>query len=179
MHAQPQVWLTQAYQGVFENVLLYLAAKLDALQDADGGTVLDNSLLVWSQECCIETHKSYSIPVVTFGSAGGYFTTGLYCDYRKMGDSASAISPEDIPSYTTYFGVLYSQWLANVLQGMGVPPAEFELWKDANGNVQHGYGTAYVSTMQCCGALVDQSHYQNTASPYFTGASGPLPFIKA
>ena len=77
---QPQAWLTQSYQGVFENVFLYLAAKLDALEDVDGRTVLDNTLMAWSQECCMATHDSYAIPVVTFGGAGGAFNTGLYCD---------------------------------------------------------------------------------------------------
>jgi hypothetical protein len=40
---QQQQWLTQSYQGFFENVFLYLAAKLDSLQDVDGRTVLDNT----------------------------------------------------------------------------------------------------------------------------------------
>lgn len=177
--AQPQAWLTQSYQGVFENVLLYLAAKLDALQDVDGKTVLDNSLLVWSQECCMATHDSYAIPVVTFGGAGGYFKTGLYCDYRKIGESAAAIHPDTqyLPGYTTYPGVLYAQWLANVLQAMGVAPGEFELWKDSAGNVQHGYGTAFLTQDTWTPPYVQ--HYQSTTSPYFTGASGPLPFLKA
>jgi hypothetical protein len=176
---QQQGWLTQSYQGVFEQVFLYLAAKLDSLTDVDGRTVLDNTLMAWSQECCMSTHDSYSIPVVTFGSAGGYFNTGLYCDYRKIGETAAKIQPSTayVPGYTTYLGVLYAQWLANVLQAMGVAPSEFELWTDSSGNVQKGYGTAYL-TDDGWTPPYDQ-HYQSLSSPYFTGASGPLPFLKA
>jgi hypothetical protein len=120
------------------------------------------------------THFSYAIPIVTFGSAGDYFKTGLYCDYRNVGASQASITT--LQPSTTYCGVLYAQWLANVLQAMGVQPAEFELWKDSSGNVQHGYGLPFVCEDYETPAY--QQHYQNTSSPYFTGASGPLPFIK-
>ncbi len=126
---QQQGWLTQSYQSVFEQAFLYLAAKLDQMDDGNGNTVLDNSLLVWSQECCMETHESYGVQVATFGSGAGYFNTGLLCDYRKMGDMASLVSPYDdagmtgasatLKPYTTYTGVLYEQWLATQLQAMG------------------------------------------------------------
>jgi len=182
---QQQGWLTQSYQTVFEQALVYLAAKLDQLDDGNGQTVLDNSLLVWSQECCMETHESYSIQVATFGSGAGYFNTGLLCDYRKNGDAASAISPYNdagmstasavLKPYTTYTGVLYEQWLATQLLSMGVTPSEFELWNDGMGNVQHGYGTPYVGT---AGWVPQIKHYASTSSPYFQIASNPLPFLQ-
>lgn len=170
----PQKWLTQAYQGVFENILVYLAAKLDQLDDGGGHTVLDNSLLVWSQESGMETHASYGVPVVTFGSGAGYFNTGLYCDYRKM-DSAAVIAPID--GYNTYPGLLYQQWLATQLIAMGVTPAEFELWSDAQGKAEHGYGTPYLATE----SWYDwpNKHYKSLDSAYFQMASTPLPFLKA
>jgi hypothetical protein len=176
---QPQAWLIQSYQGVFEQVFVYLAAKLDSLVDVDGRSVLDNTLMVWSQECCMSTHDSYAIPVVTFGSAGGYFKTGIYCDYRNMGETAAQIQPNSqyVPGYSTYLGLLYAQWLANVLQSMGISPSEFELWQDKNGNVQKGYGTAYLTDDTWTPPY--NKHYVGLSSPYFTGASSPLPFLKA
>ena len=36
---------------------------------------------------------------------------------------------------------------------MGLAPSEFELWKDAQGNVQHGYGTPYVASSDTAEAL--------------------------
>ncbi|MCP6756702.1 hypothetical protein NL533_34265, partial [Klebsiella pneumoniae] len=77
---------------VFENVFLYLAQKLDAIDDGNGFSVLDNTLMVWSQECCMASHDSYSIPIVTFGSAAGYFNTGMYVDYRKVGETTAEVT---------------------------------------------------------------------------------------
>ena len=74
----------------------------------------------------METHGSVSIPVVTFGSAAGRLKTGLLCDYRRIGNTASQFDPGAGGKQT--LGLLYSQWLATVLQAMGVPPSEFERW---------------------------------------------------
>jgi hypothetical protein len=175
MDAQPQAWLTQSYQGFFEQVFLYLAAKLDAMDDGMGGTLLDSTLLVWTQESGMETHEAYGVPVVTFGGGGGFFKTGLYCDYRNLTESAAAISPAAPSGYKTYPGLLYSQWLATVLQGMGVPPAQFELWKDGSGNVQKGYGTPYLGTDEKAWSV----HYKSLTSSYYTTASTLLPFLTA
>lgn len=173
---QPQAWLTQSYQAIFENVFLYLAQKLDQLDEGNGTSVLDNTLMVWSQECCMSTHDSYSIPVVTFGSAAGYFNTGLYVDYRNVGESGASVT-NNIAGYSTNLGLLYSQWLANVLQAMGVPRSEFELWKDSQGQTAHGYGTPYLTGEGWEPPYV--KHYGSVTSPYFKTASDPLPFVVA
>jgi hypothetical protein len=174
MGAQPQAWLTQSYQGFFEQVFVYLAAKLDQIDDGMGGSLLDSTLLVWSQESGMETHEAYGIPVVTFGGAAGALKTGLYCDYRNVTETAAAISPEAPAGYKTYPGLLYSQWLATVLQAMGIAPAEFELWKDASGKAQKGYGTPYLGNDEKAWAV----HYKTLTSPYYTTASDFLPFLK-
>src|SRR5215510_1007657 len=95
-------------------------------QLADKQALLDHSLLVWTQESGMETHGSVSVPVVTFGSAAGKMKTGLLCDYRRMGNSGSTYDPGAGGKQT--LGLLYSQWLATVLQTMGVPASEFERW---------------------------------------------------
>jgi hypothetical protein len=178
MDAQPQAWLTQSYQGFFEQVFLYLAAKLDQVDDGMGGSLLDSTLLVWSQESGMETHEAYGIPVVTCGAGAGFFKTGLYCDYRNVGETGGAIAPQSPAGYKTYAGLLYSQWLATVLQGMGIPPSEFELWKDATGTVQKGYGTPYLGSDWTPSAAWT-THYKSLGSPYYTTASTLLPFLKA
>jgi hypothetical protein len=170
---QPQKWLAQSYRGVFEKLFVYLAAKLDALDDGDGKTVLDNTLMGWSQECCMSTHDSFSIPVVTFGGAAGRVKTGRYIDYRKTNETAFRIN-DTLPAQTS-LGVLYGQFLANAMQSMGLTPAEYELWSGANGG--HGYGTPFVAT-ESWGPPY-RSHYTATDSVYFQRASDPLPFFMA
>jgi hypothetical protein len=163
-----QELLKQSYQKFFEGVFLDLAAKLD-IEEAPGMTYLDNSLLVWSQESGMSTHDSVTIPVVTFGSAAGFFKTGQLLDYRRIGNPDSMFDP--MAGGKQYLGLLYNQWLATVLQAMGVPPSEFERWD------HKGYGVPYISAESWTPPY--KKHYQDTSSRYFQMASDILPFLKA
>ncbi|HTQ03661.1 MAG TPA: DUF1552 domain-containing protein [Polyangiaceae bacterium] len=164
----PQQKLVASYQSFFETSFLDMAAQLD-IEEAPGVTYLDNSLLAWTQECGMETHGSVSIPTVTFGSAAGYFNTGLLCDYRRTTDQASEYDPG--AGGKQVLGVLYAQWLGTVLQAMGVPPSEFELWDSK------GYGYPYLGSVSWGPPYTP--HYTSTTSPYFTDASNILPFLAA
>lgn len=165
--SQAQTLLTRAYQTFFSRVLLRIASKLDGMSNGVGGTLLDDTLLVWSQECGVSTHDSFSLPVVTFGSAAGALKTGLYCDYRRNNPASQINVPG---SGTTYLGVLYNQWLATVLQAMGLQRSEFELWG------HKGYGVPFVTQDTY---YPYRAHYGTTSSPYFQAASDPLPHIWA
>lgn len=130
-----QETLRAAHQRFFENVFLDLVTKLDAVEEADGSTLLDSTLVHWNQESGAVTHFSMSQPIVTAGSAGGFFRTGSYLDYRDLN------LPYDLsenPPEPDHAGLPYNQWFANVLQGMGVPPAEYQ--SDPDG----GYGVKFV-----------------------------------
>lgn len=163
-----QELIARSYQRVFEGIFLDLAAKLD-VEEAPGMTYLDNSLLVWSQESGMSTHDSVTIPVVTFGSAAGYFKTGIFADYRRTDHPSSAFDP--MAGGTQYLGLLYSQWLATVLRAMGLAPADFERWG------HKGYGVPFISKESWTPPYAE--HYVDTSSRYFSMASEPLPFLKA
>ena len=166
--ADKQALLVQSYQRLFEGIFLDLASKLD-VEEAPGMTYLDNSLLVWTQESGMETHGSVSVPVVTFGGAGGYFNTGLFADYRRTDNPASKYDPG--AGNAQYMGLLYSQWLATVLEGMGLPPTEFERWG------HKGYGVPFLTKETWTPGF--KKHYTDTSSRYFQSASDPLPLLKA
>jgi hypothetical protein len=163
-----QELIKQSYQKVFEGIFLDLAAKLD-IEEAPGVTYLDNSLLVWTQECGMSTHDSVTIPVITFGSAAGYFKTGVFADYRRVGNPSSMFDPK--AGNQQYLGLLYNQWLATVLQAMGVPPSDFERWG------HKGYGVPFISKESWTPPYA--KHYGDTSSKYFNMASDVLPFLKA
>jgi hypothetical protein len=163
-----QELLQRSYQRVFEGIFLDLAAKLD-IEEAPGMTYLDNSLLVWSQECGMSTHDSVTIPVVTFGSAAGFFKTGMLADYRRIGNPSSTFDPG--AGGKQYLGLLYNQWLATVLQAMGVPPSDFERWN------HKGYGVPFISKESWTPPYA--KHYGDTSSKYFNMASDVLPLLKA
>jgi Protein of unknown function (DUF1552) len=111
--------LAASYQRLFENVIVDLAAKLDAV-DLVGGTLLDRTLLAWTQECGNLTHSSTSVPVVGFGSAGGFLKTGFHHDYRDLS------RPFQNSGERGYPGLLWNQWLGTVLQAMRIPRNEWE-----------------------------------------------------
>jgi Protein of unknown function (DUF1552) len=131
----PQQTLVDALRLAFQASILDLAARLD-IEEGPGFTYLDNSLLQWSQESGQYTHDSPSIPVITFGGAGGFFNTGLFVDYRNQTPAGRLIYYGEFKEYT---GLTYSRWLGTVLQAMGLPRSEYE--RDG----QRGYGHPYVS----------------------------------
>lgn len=131
---QAQQTIATAHQRFFESVFLDLATKLQITQSG-GTSLLDQSLVMWVQESGNVTHNSYSLPVVTAGGAAGYFRTGQYVDYRNLdrGDNLTMV-----PETGKTPGLIYNQWLANVLMAMGLSPAEYERANNP------GYGHMFI-----------------------------------
>ncbi|MDX2022137.1 MAG: DUF1552 domain-containing protein [Deltaproteobacteria bacterium] len=160
--------ILMAYQRAFSRVIVPFAQKLDAIEEHPGSSYLDNTLIMWTQEAGWETHTSVSVPVVTFGSAGGFLKTGRFVDYRRKNSPLSAYKGTGT---NQALGLLYSQWMATALQAMNVPPSDFERWG------HKGYGWPEFGTE---GWLPPFSkHYQSTSSRYFQMASDVLPQLKA
>ena len=154
--------LAGANQFFFEEIFLDLARKLDDVDTGSGGTLLDSTLIAWSQESGAYTHENQSMPMVTAGSAAGYFKTGNYADYRNLGSVVDAGGYEGALE-VTHAGLSHSQWLGSVLQAMGVPPSEFE--QDGVG----GYGYQFVGPDYA-------KHYDPKV---FEHMSDIVPFLKA
>lgn len=166
--AVAQEKLLTAYQRAFSRIIVPFASKLDAIEEHPGTSYLDNTLIMWTQEAGWETHTSVSIPVVTFGSAGGFLKTGQFVDYRRKNSPLSAYKGNGT---NQILGVLYSQLMATVLQAMGVAPAEFERWG------HKGYGWPEFGTEGWLPPFA--KHYVNPSSRYFQMASDILPQLKA
>ncbi|MBL9020647.1 MAG: DUF1552 domain-containing protein [Myxococcales bacterium] len=163
-NGEAQATIAAAHQRFFENVFLDLVAKLDAIDDTDG-TVLDSTLIQWTQESGCATHDPIELPVVTAGSAGGFFTTGSYADYRNLGSPAHQASADS--AVNSHNGLVYNQWLGNVLQAMGLDPSEYE-----SGDYG-GYGKVILSTEGW------YAGYQKYGNAELSVMSEILPFLKA
>jgi hypothetical protein len=50
-----------------------LLTKMDAVQDASGGTLLDNSLVMFGSDMHHGDHAAFDLPLLLFGSGGGIF----------------------------------------------------------------------------------------------------------
>jgi hypothetical protein len=128
-------------QVIFEKIFCRIARTLDVEEDS-GETFLDRSLVMWSDECGFLTHFPYSSPIVTAGSAAGFFQTGNYVDFRNHDNEAILERRgwwrSNAQQKKVRPGLDLRQWLANVLQSMGVQPSEYR----APGET--GYGPSYV-----------------------------------
>ncbi len=117
---QGDLWA--ANQRTFEGVMLDLIAKLD-VDEGNGTTLLDNTLVQWTQESGVLTHESIDTTIVTAGSAGGCVRTGQFIDYRNMTLTAFEQDHGDM----LHPGLLHQQYLASVLQLLGLGPEEYEI----------------------------------------------------
>jgi hypothetical protein len=54
-------------------VVADLLKKMDAVQDAAGGTLLDNSLVMFTSDMHHGDHASFDLPMALFGGGGGTF----------------------------------------------------------------------------------------------------------
>jgi hypothetical protein len=64
--------------------LAYLLEKLDAIEEGEGSTMLDHSIVYFSSE--IEdgnSHSHYNLPVVLAGGGGGAFSPGRHVTYDE------------------------------------------------------------------------------------------------
>lgn len=90
----------------FAQQFAYLLGKLDAVDEGDGTTVLDNSVVVWGNELGVgQTHSRTNIPFVMAGSCGGYFDTGRLVEYGN--------------------GTWHNDLLVSLCNAMGAPVAKF------------------------------------------------------
>lgn len=70
------------YNRVYAEHFAYLLDQLDSVQEA-GGTMLDNTAVVWLTELGTGNHEIRRIPNVIAGGGGGYFRPGRYVHYPQ------------------------------------------------------------------------------------------------
>jgi hypothetical protein len=148
-NAGPQAHLQNAMRETFRHAFLDLVAKLDAVEDAPGVTVLDNTLVAWLWESGEETHANNEVPVLMAGRAGGTVRTGQYLDYRDLSSGGDLYQWNSVISERP--GLTQNQLLATCLQAMGVAPAEFTNLPNAGFRLMSspppvtGYGFAQIT----------------------------------
>ncbi|MEM7136518.1 MAG: hypothetical protein AAF500_08065 [Myxococcota bacterium] len=123
----PQDIITTANANFFRDTFVDLIGRIDEIDAGDGSSLLEQGLVMWAQESGPSTHDSDGIPVITAGSVNGYFNTGHYFDLRnRSGGLMPGSSRENAALHDQRRpGILYAQWLSNVLQAMGMSPSEF------------------------------------------------------
>ncbi len=129
--------LTLAGRRVAERLFTGMIERLDVNMGlGTDDTYLDHSLVVWNQEASELQHSCDSLPTVTAGSAGGFFNTGHYIDYRNRDNLG-------INRWHSYKrpGLPYNRWLYTMLRSMNIEQPEFAR------QGMYGYGDPYLSTL--------------------------------
>jgi Protein of unknown function (DUF1552) len=150
--------LMAANREFFVRVYLDLVSKLDGIQNEDGTTVLDDSMVNWVHESGEVQHQAVSMPIVSAGSAGGFFKTGVFADYRNLN-----VRVWKDPRWE-FSGLTYNRWLATILDSMGIARSEWETPQS------QGYGLTIIGEGWTRAA---------TGTQVMTEASRPMPFIVA
>lgn len=70
------------YNRVYAEHFATLLDQLDSVQE-DGGTLLDNTAVVWLTELATGTHELSRVPNVIAGGGAGYFRPGRYVHYPQ------------------------------------------------------------------------------------------------
>ena len=71
----------------------YLLDSLARLKEADGSSVLDNTLLIWVNELARgNAHSHDQMPYVLAGGAGGALRTGRFLSYKKVSHNNLLVS---------------------------------------------------------------------------------------
>jgi hypothetical protein len=97
-----------------------LITRLKATPDANGGTLFDNTLVLWCNELGKgNTHSRQDAPYVLAGNAGGTLRTGRFVSYEGQGLPhnnllVSLLNAMDIPDTT--FGK--PDWCTGPLTGL-------------------------------------------------------------
>ncbi|HEX3694990.1 MAG TPA: DUF1552 domain-containing protein [Polyangia bacterium] len=100
--------------------IAYLFDKLAAVPDTGGGTVLDNTLVLWGNELGVgNSHTYQNIPWMLAGG-GGYFKTGRYLQFQNQNHNNLLVSIMHAMGFedVTTFG--YPQLCTGPLTGLTV-----------------------------------------------------------
>lgn len=74
-------------QRWYSQKIAELFARLDAIQDPQGGSVLDNTIVLWGNELGQPSiHSSLNIPMIMAGGGAGAFQTGRWLKYSTSSE---------------------------------------------------------------------------------------------
>lgn len=148
-------------QSAFAPPIKYALQKMDALQESNGKSMLENSLVFWGAEQSAGfSHSGMSMPAITFGSMNGAIKTGYYMDYRLKPLKYLA-GREDI--HTAFGNQTYNQLLITIMRGMGLQPSDYLQYGDGK-----GFGSFDLSTID---------FYNNEYAGVEVKRNNTLPFI--
>lgn len=123
----------------YGKMFAYLVNQMNAIQDPEGGSILDNSLVLTGKEMSHEgpDHGTRDMLVATVGGLGGKIKTGQFLDYHRT------LKTPNQPYGDLIQGRSYNQFLTSIMMGgYGLLPAQFE----TNGDFGERIETIWANT---------------------------------
>ncbi len=125
-------WMAEVWRLYATEFVAKLAGYLNSYSEANGRTILDNSLVHMTLEAS-HVHGDFSKPCLFIGGAGGALTTGHFIDYSRrelgphaqQGDGFSNVATHERFGHC-YHGLHYNRSLTTILQAMGLEPNQYE-----------------------------------------------------
>lgn len=125
-------WMAEIWRMYVDNFVAPLALALNSINDTNGRTILDNSLVHMTLESST-VHCDSNKPCLMIGGAGGALNTGYLIDYSRrelgpasmQGDNFNE-NPSSGQFGHAYHGLHYNRSLTTVLRAMGLNPSEYE-----------------------------------------------------
>ncbi len=130
-----------AMRWMVEKLYVPLLKKLD-VDEGNGGTYLDNSIVMFGNLNSASVHKNWDRPILLAGSAGGFLKTGYFVDYRQPGVTTKYGQP----------GILYNQLMITILRAMGIPANDPMLTQYAFADLISPGATSFWSTLKSDGS---------------------------
>lgn len=110
--------LATGWDGWLTTQFAYLLKKLDSVIEADGSTLLDNTIVVWlNEEGHASSHGSLEVPTIIAGGGSKRLRLGYYLDYRLRPFTSTTGSAKGWP---------ISSMHRTIMAALGLAAAEFD-----------------------------------------------------
>ncbi len=106
------------YNLFYARRFAYFLEQLDSVPEG-GGTLLDNSVVVWMSELGTGAHDLHDLPVVIGGSAGGALRTGQYVRYARDSRIRAGWG------FFANVGPAQNRFYVTLMRAMGMPNESF------------------------------------------------------
>lgn len=113
------VGIAKSYHAWHATQFAKLLTLLDAIPEADGGTLLDHTLVVWCGQLASGDHALNYVPYVLAGKMGGAVTPGRYVRYPRKKDTNNGWNIDNNA------GLPHNMLYLAIAQAMGVSSATF------------------------------------------------------
>jgi hypothetical protein len=139
-----QALIVARHQWFAQNVLLYLLQRMDAVEEGNGKTLLENSVVMWGPENLVPHTNKSQITFLWGKAAGRLASAGKHIDYadRNTTYQNGAIWVGNTRERVLKPGYLYNRLMTSLLQMMGVPPERYEVPRTGN-YIHGGYGPVW------------------------------------